>query len=146
MILLIRYVIFRLCPQAPPSEASSDEEYVDSESEGGWELFDDDLDWLKNATLLDRYEAEQNGDSPPEPNDNTPINGLHWEFNGTISTIPSQKMTPRNTTVKQDSLTMFSTPISSMMTIFPLLFWEVIVTEVNRYITVTMCENSKKNR
>ncbi len=135
-IILITSVNFHLCPhiyKAPPSEASSDEKNIESDSKGEWQLFDDDEDWLQNATLLRHYEAENFTDDMSEPNNNTPINGLHWVFNGTISTKPSRIMNPRNTTVKQGCETMFSTPISSMMTMFPLLFWEVIVAEVNRY-------------
>lgn len=68
-----------------------------------------------------------------EGDDDIPINGLHWEFNGSITTSPSNKMAQKNTTLKEGAESQFSSPINSIMTMFPLLFWEIIVTEVNRY-------------
>jgi len=41
----------------------------------------------------------------------------------------------RGTQLKQGMECMFNTPISSMMSISPLFFWDIIVNEINRYAT-----------
>ncbi len=61
------------------------------------------------------------------------IKGLHWEFNGSIENKPHNKMLFTPTKLKPGSDRLFCTPIDSVMAIFPLPFWEVIVTEVNHY-------------
>jgi len=41
----------------------------------------------------------------------------------------------RGTQLKQGMECMFNTPLSSMMSISPLFFWDIIVNEINRYAT-----------
>jgi hypothetical protein len=110
--------------EALPSESSecgSDKNDSDTE----WELFDTDQAWFNTHQELESDELGQDNDSPTA--------GLHWEVNGTISNTSNKKMPPRSTTVRPGSETLFGTPIQSMMTMFPLLFCKVIITEVNRY-------------
>ncbi len=61
------------------------------------------------------------------------IDGLHWEFNGNIHQLSPGVMAPENTKIKSGKESLFRTPLSSMMSIFPLIFWDKIVKEVNRY-------------
>jgi hypothetical protein len=77
--------------QAPSSETSTDSEDNDSTSDVEWDLFAEDIDWYNKSTVLECCDVEWD--------DEIPINGLHWEFNGSITNSPSNKMAPKNTTL-----------------------------------------------
>ncbi len=125
--------------QAPDSEESSDSENSEA-SELNWDIFDDRNESFKFIDAMDSCEVESNQNLG---NNDTPTNGLHWAYNGTITSIPNNKMPDTSTTLKSGSNTLFSTPIKSMVTMFPLLFWEIIVAEINRYAEQKLC--LKKN-
>ncbi len=59
--------------------------------------------------------------------------GLHWDYSGNISTTSENKMSHTPTTVKQDARKLFKSPLDSVMAIFPLLFWETITKQINKY-------------
>jgi hypothetical protein len=59
--------------------------------------------------------------------------GLHWDYAGSISNTNENKMDPMPTTVKPEATKLFKTPIDAVMAMFPLLFWETVTNEINRY-------------
>jgi hypothetical protein len=63
------------------------------------------------------------------------FDGLHWEYNGVIHNVSERKMKNKSTSVKADCHHFFQSPVSSMMAIFPLVFWNIIVREIDRYAT-----------
>ena len=63
------------------------------------------------------------------------FDGLHWEYNGVIHNVSERKMKNKSTSVKADCHHFFQSPVSSMMAIFPVVFWNIIVREINRYAT-----------
>ncbi len=101
------------------------------------EKYDSDLsDW----DILDNCEPMFGGKDDDKPNIKSPeisnsIDGLHWEFHGKTHQLSPGMMAPQNTHIKPGKQSLFKSPLSLMMTIFPLLFWDKIVQEINRYAT-----------
>jgi hypothetical protein len=59
--------------------------------------------------------------------------GLHWDYAGSISKANENKMDPTPKTVKPEATKLFKTPIDAVMAMFPLLLWETVTNEINRY-------------
>jgi hypothetical protein len=59
--------------------------------------------------------------------------GYIGSFNGTTNEVSPTMMASTNTHMKPGKEHLFKSPLSSMMAIFPLLFWDTIVEEINRY-------------
>ncbi len=110
--------------QAP----SSDESYGTDEDESDeWSICDDWLDALQKEQSDIVPESEQK-----EPMTELPY-GLHWDYAGSISNTNENKMDPMPTTVKPEATKLFKTPIDAVMAMFPLLFWETVTNEIDRY-------------
>jgi len=107
---------------APSSDDSSHSE--DSDSGTDWDVF---LEATETMLTNDLQSCEESG----KYSDN--MDGLHWEYNGSINAVSQQMMVLRGTQLKQGMEGKFNTPFSSMMSIFPLFFWDIIVNKINRY-------------
>jgi hypothetical protein len=118
---------------APSSDGSvTDDDDHESEEDSDWELFD-----LPNSPREEETYAEISLTCDEKSNAEKPslhdIDGLHWEFNGTIEELSPMMMPSTNTHMKPGKEHLFESPVSSMMAIFPLLLWDKIVEEINRY-------------
>jgi hypothetical protein len=59
--------------------------------------------------------------------------GLHWDYSSKINSTDERKMEPTPTEVKQDARKLFKTPLDAVMAVFPLIFWETITEQINKY-------------
>jgi hypothetical protein len=96
---------------APSSDESSHSE--DSDSCADWDVFLETTQSMFTNDLQTSEDSANNGDN---------MDGLHWEYNGSINTVSKQMMESRGTQLKQGMECKFNTPLSSMMSIFPLFF------------------------
>jgi hypothetical protein len=108
---------------APSSDDSLHSE--DSDSGADWNVF---LEATQTMFTNDLQTCEESGNY----GDN--MDGLHWEYNGSLNTVSKQIMESRGTQLKQGMECKFNTPLSSMMSIFPLFFWDIIVNKINPYV------------
>jgi hypothetical protein len=105
-----------------------------------------ELEWCvlngldSNLTRSDVLEATPNGDEQGEPD----FTGFHWSFDGQINTSPPEKMPFKKSTVKPSCHQLFVTPMDSVMAMFLMNFWEVIVRETNRYAIQKLQKRSKR--
>jgi hypothetical protein len=60
----------------------------------------------------------------------TPTTGIHWEYQGSITTTSTKKMPLCSTKVRIRHEKLFKSPIQSVMAVFPLIFWETIRDEL----------------
>jgi hypothetical protein len=121
-------------------EAELSEESCDDDSSNGTDLDDcEDIEWLfldgqdSNLKKIQETNDVSDGEVEDYNRDGYTINGLHWESNGSIEKESDKKMPPRDTTIKPECQNFFKTPIDSVMAIFPIVFWEIIMKESNRY-------------
>jgi hypothetical protein len=118
---------------APSSDGSvTDDDDHESEEDSDWELFDPPNSPREEETYAEislTCDEKSNAEKPSSHD----IDGLHWEFNGTIKELSPMMMPSTNTHMKPGKEHLFESPVSSMMAIFPLLFWDKIVEEINRY-------------
>jgi hypothetical protein len=59
--------------------------------------------------------------------------GLHWDYSSEIHSTNERKMEPNATQVKPDARKLFKMPLDAVMAVFPLLFWETITDQFNKY-------------
>ncbi len=73
------------------------------------------------------------------------LHGLHWETDGTIKPQSCKVMNYRSSEVHDDYKHLFTSLIDSMFAVIPLVFWEVMLEEVNRYAN-DYIRNEKRDR
>jgi hypothetical protein len=112
----------------------SDDDDHESEEDSDWELFDPPNSPREEETYAEISPTRDEKSNAEKPSSHD-IDGLHWEFNGTIKELSPMMMPSTNTHMKPGKEHLFKSPVSSMMAIFPLLFWDKIVEEINRYVT-----------
>jgi hypothetical protein len=108
------------------SLSSDDDDAAKYDSNDDWEIVEE-----KQQTWL----PDDKERSPISSRKDEAINGIHWVFNGEISNLSPRMMEAKNTTIKNGMESNFKSPLSSMMSVFPLFFWDIIVQEINRYAT-----------
>jgi hypothetical protein len=59
--------------------------------------------------------------------------GLHWDYSANLNATSEKKMKPTPTSMKPGSRKLFKSPMDSVMAIFPLIFWETITKNINKY-------------
>ena len=110
--------------QAP----SSDETYASNDDDSAdWSVHSDWLDVLDDHNMTkstETVEATQGTELPI---------GLHWDYSSKIHSTNEMKMEPTLTQVKPDAHKLFKTPLDAVMAVFPLLFWETITDQINKY-------------
>jgi len=116
--------------RAPSSDEScaTDLGDFDSELDSSWAIVADGKEALSSSSITPLLVKDVDAVSDA-------IDGLHWEYNGVIHNVSDRKMKNKSTSVKADCHHFFQSPVSSMMAIFPLVFWNIIVREINRYAT-----------
>jgi hypothetical protein len=93
---------------------------------------DDPLEWMLFGTREEEMSPTQ---ELPDCDENSFIwlQGLHWETDNTIEQRSSRVMNYKSSEVHDDYKHLFTSPIDSMFAVIPLVFWEVLLEEVNRY-------------
>jgi hypothetical protein len=71
------------------------------------------------------------------------IEGLHWEFNGSINSEPPNKQPFASTTMKPGAERFSGLPLTLYLHFFT-PFWEILVTEINRYATQKLQKKQKR--
>jgi hypothetical protein len=104
---------------------------------------DDPLEWMLFGT---REEEMSPAQELPDCDENSfiQLQGLHWETDNTIKQRSSRVMNYKSSEVHDDYKHLFTSPIVSMFAVIPLVFWEVLSEEVNRYANDYI--RSKKKR
>ena len=121
--------------EAPPSESGST---TDSGSITSYNSFDWGVTNSPNKNVDEEQattEAAEVGEIP---------SGIHWEFQGTIRNLPEGKMKPSPTTVRCGYEKYFQSPIDAVMAVFPMIFWETIRDEVNKYAQYKITQKQKE--
>jgi hypothetical protein len=116
-------------PTSDDSMSSEDDDAAKYDSNDDWEIVEE----TKQSWL-----PEDIGKSPIRGTKDEAINGLTWVFNGEINNLSPRMMEAKTTTIKKGMESNFKSPLSSMMSVFPLFFWDIIVQEINRYAAQTV--------
>jgi hypothetical protein len=104
---------------------------------------DDPIEWMLFGTREEEMSPTQ---ELPDCDENSfiQLQGLHWETDNTIKQRSSRVMNYKSSEVHDDYKHLFTSPIDSMFAVIPLVFWEVLSEEVNRYANDYI--RSKKKR
>jgi hypothetical protein len=109
---------------------------IEPELENEWYLFSNqDSNFNKQNVLEQNVEEEDNYDANNSISNvgGIPEVGLHWEYGGEIDESDIPALATKTSTVKQDFLHKFRSPIDSFFMMCPICLWEVVVLETNRY-------------
>jgi len=108
--------------RAPSSDEScaTDRGDFDSELDSSWGIVADGKEALSSSSITSLLVKDVDAVSDA-------IDGLHWEYNGVIHNVSDRIMKNKSTSVKADCHHFFRSPVSSMMAIFPVVFWNIIV-------------------
>ncbi|MGH7974333.1 MAG: hypothetical protein ACREBR_02310, partial [bacterium] len=89
----------------------------------------DDITWFHHGDSREIDQAEQ---EQIESHNIENLNGLSWNCNGTLP-HPTGKSEKDTSTIKPEYLDSFQTPISSCLAFIPIVLWETMVFESNKY-------------
>jgi hypothetical protein len=124
---------------------------VEGQSDGS----DDDAEWHiyqntppdflnSNHDPLAPIDEESSDASEGNDVDVYQFNGLHWQRGGNLE-IPQSKMnTPTGATLKDGAQKYFRTPIDSLMAMLPIMFWDKMLLEINRYADQILAPKTRK--
>jgi len=111
---------------APLSDFCNSDTACDSiGSDFDWTLFNNGDPYLEK-----KLDLELDGSNVEPSASATPTTGIHWEYQGSITTTSTKKMPLCSTKVRIRHEKLFKSPIQSVMAVFPLIFWETIRDEL----------------
>ena len=110
-------------PISDSDEAEDSDEESLSEDVSDWLIFG--RDFIPESTGEEPETAEVT-DVSMCSNDVVSFDGLHWENVTEIKQLPSNKMEPTSTKIKDGYHHLFTSPIDSMFAVLPYSFWELM--------------------
>jgi Transposase IS4 len=107
---------------------------------------EDDMYWYLFGNTQQQTQPVTDDDDDVDVNvqDFATISGLHWENGTELTNKPTKLMEEKPTFLKRDYEHLFTTPVDSMFAVMPLVFWEIMACEVNRYADQYLKEKRKK--
>jgi hypothetical protein len=105
---------------------------------------EDDMYWylFGNTQRHTQPVTDDDDDVHVNVQDFATISGLHWENGTELTTKPTKLMEEKPTFLKRDYEHLFTTPVDSMFAVMPLVFWEIMACEVNRYADQYLKKNT----